>query len=166
VTPYVGDRVATRARLGLDNRRVLGFVGSGRPWHGVERIAALLDALPHATALIAGEARLDHPRGVNLGVLDGPALADAVAAMDVGLAPYGPDAPPWFCPLKLLDYRAHGTPIVAPDLGDCRHLVGDAGTVLPTWNLDDAVDAVRAWAGHRCAPHVRSWDTVVSEALA
>jgi glycosyltransferase involved in cell wall biosynthesis len=166
VAPLAGDRAGTRDRLRLADRLVLGFVGSGRAWHGVERIAALLDALPQATVLIAGEARLDHPRAVNLGVLNGAALADAVAAMDVGLAPYGPDAPPWFCPLKLLDYRAQGTPVVAPDLGDCRSLVGGAGAVLPTWNLDDAVDAIRAWAGRRCPPHARSWDTVVSEALA
>ncbi|MFN7147842.1 MAG: glycosyltransferase family 4 protein, partial [Myxococcota bacterium] len=134
VVPRRGDRDGARRALGLEGRFVVGFLGSMKPWHGVERLPALLDALPDATGLVVGEGpvRVEHPRLVHAGQVDEARVADLVAAMDVGLAPYGPDAPPWFCPLKILAYRAQGTPTVATDTGDCRVLVGAAGTVVPT----------------------------------
>lgn len=162
VEPHAGDRAATRAELGLEGAFVLGFVGSMKPWHGVERLPGLLDAIPDAVGLVVGEGPCpSHPRLRRLGHADPARLAHLVAAMDVGLAPYGADAPPWFCPLKVLAYRAQGTPVVAADVGDCRGLVGPAGTVG-----EDLVDAVRAWRGRRCVPWVRSWETVVSEGRA
>ena len=167
VEPHVGDRAGNRVRLGLGDRLVVGFVGSFKPWHGVERLPALLDALPDAVGLLVGDGpvKVEHPRLRNLGHLDERGVADVVAAMDVAVAPYGADAPPWFCPLKVLAYRAQGTPIVATDVGDCRQLVGDAGTVLPV-NADVATmaEAVRSWAGRRAEPWVRSWAEVVAEA--
>jgi glycosyltransferase involved in cell wall biosynthesis len=158
----VGDRDGTRRALGLDGEFVVGFLGSMKPWHGVERLPALLDAIPDAVGLVVGDGpvRITHPRIVHAGQVDEARVADLVAAMDVGLAPYGADAPPWFCPLKILAYRAQGTPVVAADIGDCRLLVGDAGTVG-----EDLVDAVRAWRGRRTVPWVRGWDAVVAEGL-
>ncbi|MES2643594.1 MAG: glycosyltransferase family 4 protein [Myxococcota bacterium] len=166
VAPYQGDRDATRRALGLEHAHVIGFLGSMKPWHGVERLPALLDALPHAVGLLVGDGpvRVEHPRLLRTGHVSEARVADLVAAMDVGLAPYGPDAPPWFCPLKILAYRAQGTPVVATDLGDARLLVGTAGTIVaPT---DPLVDAVRAWQGRRTTPWIRTWDDVVAEGLA
>ncbi|MDP2307878.1 MAG: glycosyltransferase family 4 protein [Pseudomonadota bacterium] len=177
VVPHRGDRDGTRRALGLENAHVIGFVGSMKPWHGVERLPALLDALPDAVGLLVGEGpvRIEHPRLIHAGQVSEARVADLVAAMDVGLAPYGADAPPWFCPLKILAYRAQGTPVVATDIGDSRLLVGDAGTVVPLGgklggnrggNLGDAlVDAVRAWQGRRTPPWVRGWEDVVAEGL-
>lgn len=159
--PHAGERDATRRELGLEGRFVLGFVGSGKPWHGMERIPALLDAIPDAVCLVVGPGRVEHPRVVSAGQVSEARVADCIAAMDVGLAPYGPDAPPWFCPLKVLAYRAQGTPVVASDVGDCRALVGDGGTVG-----EDLVDAVRAWRGRRAERRVRTWEDVVREGTA
>ncbi|MFZ5478203.1 MAG: glycosyltransferase [Myxococcota bacterium] len=163
VAPAAGDREATRRALGLDGKFVLGFLGSMKPWHGVERVPALLDAVPDAVALLVGDGpfHVEHARAIRVGQVEEARVPHLVAAMDVGLAPYAPDAPPWFCPLKILAYRAQGTPVVATDVGDCRLLVGDAGTVG-----EDLVDAVNAWRGRRCEPWVRSWDDVVAEGLA
>jgi glycosyltransferase involved in cell wall biosynthesis len=163
VVPRVGDREGTRREFGLEGRFVLGFLGSHKPWHGVDRIPAILDAIPDAVCLMVGDgpARASHPRMVSVGQVDEARAADLVAAMDVGLAPYGPDAPPWFCPLKILAYRAQGTPVVAADVGDCRMLVGEGGTVG-----EDFVDAIGHWRGRRAAPWVRSWADVVAEAIA
>lgn len=169
VQDRVGNRDATRHSLGLANTFVLGFVGSMKPWHGIERLPALLDAIPDAVLLLVGDGphKPDHPRILAQGHVDDARAADLVAAMDVGLAPYRGDAPPWFCPLKLLEYRAQGTPIVATDVGDCRLLTGDAGTILPRDANDAALaEACRAWRDPRRPPcSVRSWQTVVSEAL-
>ncbi len=160
--PHVGDRAGTRRRLGLEGTFVLGFLGSMKPWHGVERLPALLDAFPDALGLCVGDGpvRITHPRLRCVGQVPERDVADLVAAMDIGLAPYRPDAPPWFCPLKILAYRAQGTPVVASDVGDCRTLTGEGGTVGP-----ELEDAIRHWRGRRAEVSVRSWAQVVREAL-
>lgn len=165
VSPHVGNREATRARLGLDGAFVVGFLGSMKPWHGVEHVVATVEAIEGAVGLVVGEGpvKVEHPRVRCLGQVSEAHAADLVAAMDVGLAPYGPDAPPWFCPLKVLAYRAQGTPVVATAVGDCPALVGDGGTVVD--GVGQLVDAVLAWRGRRAEPWVRGWDDVVREAL-
>ncbi len=186
-----GDRARARAALGIpDDVVVLGYLGSARTWHGVDRVASLLDALPDARALVVGEAVVPHPRAHHVGVVRETAVPDLVAAMDVGLAPYTDDAPPWLCPLKILHYRAQGVPVLATNVGDVGLLlareapqrIGANGTrdrrreaapegpppgrVLPRWSLPDAVDAVRTLAGSGPTRWVRSWHDVIAEALA
>ncbi len=160
--PAVGDRDGTRQRLGIEGRFVIGFLGSMKPWHGVERLPDLLDAFPDALGLCVGEGpvRVEHPRLICVGQVSERAVADHVAAMDIGLAPYQSDAPPWFCPLKILAYRAQGTPVVASAIGDCALLTGDGGYCGP-----DLQDGIEAWRGRRAAPRVRSWGEVVGEGL-
>ena len=88
--------------------------------------------------------------------------------MDVAIAPYTEEAPPWLCPLKILQYRAQGVPVVAADRGDCRALVGDGGEIVAPsladrpdlWAEVVAGQLDRAWL-----PWVRTWDEVVAEAL-
>lgn len=162
VLPHAGDRGGVRARLGLTDAFVVGFIGSMKPWHGVERIVDVLDAIPDARGLVVGSGPVEvkHPRCITIGQVSEREVADHAAAMDVGLAPYAADAPPWFCPLKVLAYRAQGTPVVASDVGDCRLLVGEGGVLT-----DDLVGGVRSWRGRRCAPWTRSWADVVAEGL-
>ena len=166
VSGLTGDRAAGRARLGVEEgARIIGFVGSMKPWHGVERLSAVARALGARLALI-GPAPADPPPGAILtGALPPQALADVVAALDLGLAPYPADAPPWFCPLKILDYRAQGTPVIATDLGEARALTGEGGAVVPPGDDDALIDAARLWLGRRAAPWVRSWRAVADEVL-
>ncbi len=164
-----GDRDGARRRLGLSGL-VIGFVGSMKPWHGVERLPAILDALPEATALIVGDGPCSipaHPRAIALGRVAPADLGGVVAAMDVGLAPYAADAPPWFCPLKILDYQAEGVPVVAADIGDCAALVarGSGEIVLGDAPADWAA-AIRRQAHAPRVPRPRPWHDVVREALA
>jgi glycosyltransferase involved in cell wall biosynthesis len=169
VAPLHGDREGTRRRLGLNGNFVIGFLGSMKPWHGVERIPALLDSMPEAVGLLVGSGPsvVTHPRLLAVGLVDETEAANLVAAMDVGLAPYGADAPPWFCPLKVLAYRAQGTPVVATAVGDCAALVGSGGTVVEPGRLDALVASVQGWRKReRPAAHLRSWDTVAAEGLA
>jgi glycosyltransferase involved in cell wall biosynthesis len=165
VDTHLGDREAGRRDLrGL----VIGFVGTHKPWHGIERIPAILDALPTATALLVGQGPVEvprHPRLVSRGRLSPNELPDAIAAMDVGLVPYANDAPPWFCPLKILQYRAQGVPIVASDVGDCRALIGNHGEIVAGDAPQHWADAIRRQAETPRIPHQRTWDEVVAEAL-
>lgn len=163
----LGDRDATRERLGLRGL-VVGFLGTLRPWHGIERLPALADALPEATFVVIGDGPIpvqEHPRIRPLGRQRADALPDLLAALDVGLAPYPTEAPPWFCPLKILEYRAQGLPVVAADIGDCARLVGEHGRIVPTDAPTAWADAIRQAAALPRLPHTRTWDDVLTEVL-
>ncbi|MEO0604395.1 MAG: glycosyltransferase family 4 protein [Myxococcota bacterium] len=171
--PASAERVAARRSLPVpdDAKLVLGFVGTFKPAHGVARLPALVDALGPETWLVTvgdGPARLPaHPRIRSLGQRAPEVLGSLVAGFDVGLAPYDADAPPWFCPLKLLEYRAHGVPTVCGPIPAASRLLGDAGGEVVSHDTVEAWrDAVRRQAGRRPTPWVRSWDDVVAEALA
>ena len=66
-TPAVGDRARIRRELGLEGP-VVGFVGSGNPWHGGDQLPALLDALgPEWRGIAVGGAVPPHPRLIATG---------------------------------------------------------------------------------------------------
>jgi len=147
---------------------VLGFVGSLKSWHGLQHLALWLDHLPEALLVIAGDGPHPppaHPRIRRLGTISSIDLPRVVAGFDVALAPYPLDAPPWFCPLKLLDYRAQGVPVVATAHPEIVSIVRENGVLLNSERAEDWADAVRT-ASH--LPRVRSlrtWDQVITEAL-
>lgn len=167
---WAGDRLKARAALGLGSGDVLlGFLGSMKPWHGVGRLAGLLDRMPEARLLLVGAnppaALAEHPRVICAGQVPEAEAADLVAAMDVGLAPYPADAPPWFCPLKVLACRAQGTPVVASDVGELAGLVGEGGSLVPPGDDDALAAACAAWVGRRAPVHRRTWGRVLEEIL-
>lgn len=161
------DRAVGRRRFGLDGP-VAAWVGSCKPWHGLSRLPALAEALPDWTIAVAGDGPEPvpaHPRIRALGRVTGEALDHLLAAADVGLGTGDPDRMPWVCPLKLLDYRAAGLPIATTASGDSARLVAHDDVVVDPWDPDAAARAIRSVAGPRRV-WVRSWDTVVDEALA
>ena len=120
------DRAVAKQRLGLDDL-VLGFVGSVREWHGLEKVVDLLGsepALSNARLLIVGdgparESILARARGIGVadrvlitGVVPHARIAELVSAMDIALQP---EATEYASPLKLFEYMALGRAIVAPD---------------------------------------------------
>lgn len=165
VPAYKGDRARGRAALGVgENEPLIGYVGGSRQWHDVGVLARVADAAGARLALVGAFDTV--PAGAIAPGHVGPqALADIVAALDVALAPYTFDAPPWLCPLKILDYRAQGTPVVATDVGDAAALVEDGGSVVPAGDVDALITSVCAWLGRRVAPRVRSWRSVSREVL-
>jgi len=163
VEPVKGDRARGRALLGVHPEEpVIGYVGSQRAWHDLGSLSRVADAAGARLALVGAFPEV--PGGTLApGHLGSQDLADVIAALDVGLAPYHADAPRWFCPLKVLDYRAQGTPVVATDMGDVPALVEEGGSVVPAGDHDALVTAVCAWMGRRVSPRVRSWRTVARE---
>jgi glycosyltransferase involved in cell wall biosynthesis len=163
-----GDRDATRARLDLRGP-VVGFLGSMRRWHGADRLPEILEALgPAWTGLAVGDGPappVDHPRLVRTGQVPETTAADLVAAMDVAIAPYRTDAPPWFCPLKILAYRAQGVPVVGTDVGDVPLLVGNAGRAVASDDPDAWAHAIRSALELPRLRSLRTWRHVVREVL-
>lgn len=165
------DRADARRRLGVGDAPVVGFLGAMSAWQGAQVLPDLLDRLGpgwRGLAVGAGPAPpADHPRLMRLGRVPEGEVPGLVAAMDVAIAPYGEDAPPWFCPLKIAAYRAQGVPVVAADVGDARLLVGDGGEVLPVGApLGAWAEAIVRARDRTRVRWVRAWDEVVAEALA
>jgi glycosyltransferase involved in cell wall biosynthesis len=117
----------------------VGFVGTLKPWHGVDVLvdafARLHRAAPSSRLLVVGdgperdniEAQL-HRNGLRDHVLlTGAVTLDRIpgllASMDVAVAPY-PDHPDfYFSPLKVYEYMAAGLPVVASGVGQLTELI-------------------------------------------
>jgi len=143
-----GDRETTRSRLGWTGP-VAGVLGSGRPWHGLDRLPAIAAHLPGWKIAVIGSPPPVHPAIVGLGQVPEEALGEILAAVDVGLVPTPAGAPPWFDPLKIADFRAVGVPVVA----------AASPNVPVAWAA-----AVRAALGAPRVAEPRSWRTAVEEA--
>src|SRR5437867_6254589 len=144
-----------RARWGLGNGPVLGFVGGLRRWHGVEALPALLDKLVQRyrglRLVIVGDGplrgELEHAlkeRGLTrsvvfTGSLPHEEVADLIRQFDVALAPYPrPEHAFYFSPLKLFEYMACGIPVFAAGLGQIADVAryGETGWRYPPDELN------------------------------
>ena len=131
---------APPGRLGSRDRKefVIGFLGSLKPWHGVEILleafAELCGLSPDYRLLLVGDgplrpevetfcrARRLTQRMTLVGSVDHERVPDYLVRMDVGMAPYPPLSSFYFSPLKIWEYAAAGLPIVASASGDLARL--------------------------------------------
>ena len=141
----------------------VGFVGTLKPWHGVETlveaVARLRRGLPDARLLLVGDgprrAHLER-RAAGLGVpLTTPgAIAPAqiprqLREMDVAAAPYpAGEQAAYFSPLKVLEYLAAGLPTVASDTGQVSQLLdqGRCGVLVEAGDAAALADALLSLA--------------------
>jgi len=131
--------VPAEAIEGAEGRFVIGFVGSLKPWHGLEYLMPALRELAVSGhdfhLLVVGEGPLhswiegyiagcDIEDQVTLtGWTDHQRLPGLLTAMDVAVAPY-PDLDDfYFSPLKLYEYMAAGVPVVASDIGQVADVI-------------------------------------------
>lgn len=132
--PAGAERESAKARLGLEGRIVLGFVGFVRDWHGLPQVIDFVAARPDLPIqlLIVGDG-LDRPRLeariAELGIGDRARITGFVprdevpryvAAFDVALQPA---VTAWASPLKLFEYLAAGCAVVAPDAPNIREVL-------------------------------------------
>jgi len=124
------------------------FIGSpSQIWHGLDKLRLIAAALPEATLHILGP---DKDECVNLwqscppnvqfhGYLDGPASAEIVSHMDLGISTLALHRKNMneACPLKMRQYFAHGLPVIAghpdPDVD------ANSGFVLQLPNTEENV---------------------------
>jgi glycosyltransferase involved in cell wall biosynthesis len=132
-------KATCRAQLGLGQRFVAGFVGSLKPWHGADVLLAafarVLAEEPEARLLVVGDGpeaaglrelaqRLEIASAVVfIGAVEHDKVPLYLRAMDVAAAPYCPLDGFYFSPIKLFEYMAAGTSVVASDIGQCRDVI-------------------------------------------
>jgi glycosyltransferase involved in cell wall biosynthesis len=100
-------------------RPVAVFLGSLRPWHGLETLAGawrLLGAAGPDLLVVGdgpGRSVLEDVGAKVTGAVPHGRVPALLARGDIGVAPYDRDAPGYFCPLKVLEYLAAGLATVA-----------------------------------------------------
>lgn len=119
----------------------IGFIGSLKPWHGVE---VLLDAFarlhtshPHTRLLIVGDgperAALERrasalniaPHTRFTGAVDAARIPSLVTSMEITTAPYPQIQGCYFSPLKVFEYMACARAVVASRTGQVRDIIRD-----------------------------------------
>lgn len=173
----------------------VGFVGSLKPWHGLD---VLLDAFvlvhrrfPGARLLIVGDGpeRAALIRQVKArGVWEAACLPGAVpphqvprwlTCMDVAMAPYPDLNGFYFSPLKLYEYLAAARPVVASRVGQVTAVIADGvnGLLCPPGDpvaLAAALERLRAdaslrarlgRAGRATVLQRHTWDAVARRIL-
>jgi len=151
----------------------VGFVGTLKPWHGVDDLVRAFHLLhrhdpsyrllvvgdgPERTTLQGMVADLGLDDAVELtGAVDPTRVPDLLARMDVAVAPYPRLDEFYFSPLKLYEYLAAGVPVVAGDAGNLPELLagpdGPLGITYPAGSVDDLAATI---ALLRAGPELRA----------
>ncbi len=133
--PAVQARHETRPQ----SEFVLGFVGSLKPWHGIDDLLRAFVHLwrrdPSYRLLVVGDGplrpaveKVRRRRGLKnairiTGSVEYADMPVLLRQMDVGLAPY-PRLPAfYFSPIKIYEYMAAGVPIVASAVGQIAEVL-------------------------------------------
>jgi len=135
--------------------KVIGFVGSLKPWHGIEVLLdAFQDLLSKQTnchLLIVGDGPLnDWIKGYICGskmessvTITGwtvhQDLPGLIKSMDIAVAPYPELEHFYFSPLKLYEYMAIGTPVVASRIGQIQKIIqhNENGMLVEPGNVEE-----------------------------
>ncbi len=148
------ERFAQVAAVARPASFTIGFVGTLKPWHGVEVLLqafSFFHALhansrllivgygPEHAALVAQAEQLGIGAAVEFtGAVDPERIPALLAEMDVGVAPYPETADFYFSPLKVYEYMAAGLAVVASRIGQLSDLIEDGqdGLLCPPGNAD------------------------------
>lgn len=180
---------------GPDGPLTVGFVGTLKPWHGVEHLlqaVALLRADGgDVRCLIVGDgpqaAALD-TLAAELGIASAVERTGATAhedipallqRMDIATAPYPGEGTDYFSPLKIYEYLAAGLPVVASAVGPIPEVLehGRWGALVAPGDpvaLAREIANLRSAVGHRqqirdeAPDHAQQhdWECVLTRALA
>lgn len=151
-----------------DGDPLIVFAGHPKPWHGADRLPAMLKALEtmgflaHVLIIGGGEGadkvlRLAREHGVSSRIqVTGPVGRDEAARLllmgTLAIAPYPEIEFFYFCPLKIIEAMAAGLPVVSTAQGDIPEIVGRGGLLVPP---DDDLALTSAVASLLESPRTR-----------
>lgn len=158
------DPSQLRRELGIEDRFVIGWMGTFHRFHGLD---LLLDAfrelrrsLPEATLMLVGDG-LDRARveqevdqkgladaAVFTGAVNHDEVPDYINAMDVAVVVDPGTASFHYSPLKLREYMACERPVVAPASGQIQRTMrhGENAMLVSPGSTTAIVDAVKEFA--------------------
>jgi glycosyltransferase involved in cell wall biosynthesis len=129
------DPADRRRALGLGGRFVVGWLGSFRRFHAIEQAVDAVASIEGASLLMVGDGperprieQLARDKGVHAvftGTVEQDELAGYLTVMDAGLVLAPAGAAFHYSPLKLAEYLAAGTPVIAPAVGQLRERLTD-----------------------------------------
>ena len=141
-----GEEWRRRWGIGDRNTRLIGFVGSLKPWHGLDLLMNAFSELnasgsPSKLVLIGdgplrgaleseAAARKLSEHVILTGALAHSDIPSASAALDILVAPYPEMEHFYFSPLKVYEYMATGKPIVASRIGQISEILEHDKTAL------------------------------------
>lgn len=148
-----------RHELGLDDRFVVGYVGSFWPgndmmtllqaWQRIEAVEEMADLLLVGDGALAAQYReiSDELQLKNchwVGRVPHTEVPNYIAAMNVGIGPYTQKAVNFVSPLKVMEYAALGRPVVATDGGQIKEIIedGKTGYIYNPHDVDQLVDRI------------------------
>jgi len=154
------DENPIRAKYQLNGKRVVGFVGSLKPWHGTETLLEAFRSMhaetPNSHLLIVGDgpgrealeqfAQSDDLKGAVTfpGNVPYDDIPHYIAAMDITVAPYIPNENFYYSPIKVFEYMMMGKPVVAGKIGQVEEVItdGDTGVLYEPGNLPQLTSAL------------------------
>ncbi len=150
-----------REKLGLLDKRTIGFLGSFHWWHDVggllEGFAHVFADDPSARLLLVGdgeERRALEGKARTLGLdaaviftgsVEHEEVPAYLAAMDVAVVPYRHIEDFFFSPMKLFECMAAARPTIAADLGQIAEIIDHAATgwLYPAGDNEKLVDGLK-----------------------
>ncbi len=187
--------VRVRLAVGHGEPFVVGFVGSLKPWHGVENLleafAHLVEQYPGYRLLVVGDGPLrgkveelcrestGAERVTITGEVPHQEVARYLAGVDVGVAPYPALPMFYFSPLKIFEYAAAGVPIVASAAGQITEILAHRRSALlhepgDTMTMVAHIEKLRARPdlrarlarrAHNAVARAYTWDYLASRLL-
>ncbi|MBL9134637.1 MAG: glycosyltransferase family 4 protein, partial [Verrucomicrobiales bacterium] len=155
-----------RSTTGERSELTVGFVGTLKPWHGVDRLveafAMAVLVRPCLRLLIVGDGpereRLEgqvRRRGVEhlttfVGAVDAAEVPRWLGEMDIAVAPYPRLDRFYFSPLKVYEYMAAGLPAVVSRIGQLERVVdhGVTGLLVEPGDSQALASALTTLAQH------------------
>jgi glycosyltransferase involved in cell wall biosynthesis len=183
-----------QADLGATDGKVnVVFVGTLKPWHGVQHLVLALSRLkdPNIRVTIIGDGPEragieEQVRSLGLegrvtmtGALEPAAVPAQLAKCQIAVAPYPALDGFYFSPLKLYEYMAAGLPVVASEVGEIPDVVthgrtgllyspGDLGGLARHIQFLASNETIRRAFGNaarRQAEERHTWDAVADRIL-
>jgi glycosyltransferase involved in cell wall biosynthesis len=176
LVPNAADPVAFRppaeiSSLDRAGTFVVGFLGSLKPWHGIDDLLRGFVRLHRRNSsyrlLVVGDGPLRpaveracrrekvSPVVRVTGDVDYTRVPSFLWQMDVAVAPYPPLSNFYFSPLKIYEYMAAGVPIVASAIGQITEVLTHRRTALlhPPGSVKKMVEHIEEL---RARPHLRA----------
>lgn len=142
----------------FEDKVVIGFVGSLKPWHGIDILVDSFRKIaedPVYHLLVVGDGPMrkrfyeleqKFPERVTfMGGIGHNDIPKYIDAMDICVAPYPKLENFYFSPLKVYEYMARGKAIIASDIGQISKLIqhGKTGWLVPAGDASSVIKAVK-----------------------